>query len=335
MKNIYLASVGTRSGKSVLSLGLAMNYPGKVGFYKPFRESLFKVDEEIMDQDALLMAEVLGLEEGRKLSPFTYDVFEPVSMDDIIKRYDQLCEGKEFMIVEGSREPANGYAHGISHTDIAKALNAPMVVVCTTASQSIDTVFVMRDLCAQRGVQMAGAIINKATNCPERKFLQDHGINVIGEIPLMPELRTFRVSEISERMDAKVVAGEKGLGNPVETMLVGAMSIQSAIRYMRRAKRKALITGGDRTEILLAALSTDTSCVIVTGGIRPSQTVLSRADEIGVPILMTNSDTLEVTDMVEHLIARVDPKDKQKIDLIKDNVRYGVDLSVIWGRSHH
>lgn len=39
-RKVYLASVGTRSGKSVLSLGLAMNYPGKVGFYKPFRESI-------------------------------------------------------------------------------------------------------------------------------------------------------------------------------------------------------------------------------------------------------------------------------------------------------
>ena len=331
MKNIYLASVGTRSGKSVLSLGLAMNYPGKVGFYKPFRESLFKVDEEMMDQDALLMAEVLGLEEGKKLSPFTYDVFEPVSLESITERYNDLCEGKQFMIIEGSREPANGYPHGISHTDLAKAFDAPMIVVCTTASQSIDTVFVMRDLCERKGVEMRGVIINKATNCPERKFLQDRGIKVLGEIPMMPELRTFKVSEISEKMDAKIVAGGKGLGNPVETMLVGAMSIQSAIRYLRRAKRKALITGGDRTEILLAALSTDTSCVIVTGGIKPSPTVISRADEIGVPILMTNSDTLEVTDIVEHLIARVDPKDKQKIDLIKDNVRYGVDLNAVWG----
>ncbi|MCL2786664.1 MAG: AAA family ATPase [Methanomassiliicoccaceae archaeon] len=332
MKNIYLASVGTRSGKSVLSLGLAMNYPGKVGFYKPFRESLLKVDDEMMDQDAILMAEVLGLEEGKKLSPFIYDVFEPVKMSDIMERYNELCKDKEFMIIEGSREPANGYSHGIAHIDIAKAMNAPMVVVCTTTSQSIDTVAVISDLCAQKGVEMRGVIINKATNSPERRFLQDRGVKVLGEIPMMPELRTFRVSEISEKMDAKVIAGAKGMNNPVETMLVGAMSIQSAIRYLRRAKRKALITGGDRTEILLGALSTDTSCIIVTGGIKPSQTVLSRADEIGVPVLMTNSDTLEVTDIVEHLIARVDPKDKKKIDMIKDNVRHGVDLRAIWGR---
>jgi len=330
MKSVYLASADTRSGKSVLSLGLAMNYPGKVGFYKPFRESLYKVDDEMMDQDAMLMGEVLNLEEGRKLSPFTYDLYEPVRIDDIVKGYDELCKDKEFMIIEGSREPANGYSNRISHADIAKAIDAPMVIVSTATSHSIDTVFMIRDLCRQNGVRLSGVVLNRSVNSPERKFLTDNGIRVLGEIPVMPELKTFRVSELSRKIDAKVIAGGKGLDNQVETMLVGAMNLQSAIRYMRRAKRKALITGGDRTEILLAALSTDTSCIIVTGGLRPSQTVLSRAEEIGVPVLMTNADTLGITEVIEHLIARVDPRDKQKIELIRNNVRHGVDLEAIW-----
>jgi BioD-like phosphotransacetylase family protein len=288
------------------------------------------VGDEMMDQDALLMAEVLKLEEGWKLSPFIYDLFEPVGITDITERYNELRKGKEFMIIEGSREPANGYSHGISHTDIAKALKAPMIIVSTATRQSIDTVFLTKDICKQKGVDLLGVVLNRTTNCPERKFLQERGINVLGEIPVMPELKTFRVSEISEKMEAKVIAGSKGLNNNVETMLVGAMNIQSAIRYMRRAKRKALITGGDRTEILLAALSTDTSCIIVTGGLRPSQTVLSRADAIGVPVLMTDTDTLGVTEVIEHLIARVDPKDGQKIEAVRNNVRHGVDLDSIW-----
>jgi len=84
MKKVYLASVGERSGKSVISLGLAMNCPGKVGFYKPFREILTKGEGEVMDQDALLMSEILHLEEGEKLSPFSYDIFDPIAMKDIV-----------------------------------------------------------------------------------------------------------------------------------------------------------------------------------------------------------------------------------------------------------
>ncbi|MDR0198279.1 MAG: AAA family ATPase [Methanomassiliicoccaceae archaeon] len=330
MKNVYLASVGARSGKSVISLGLAMNYPGKVGFYKPFRESLIKVKDELMDQDASLMAEVLKLEDGKKLSPFTYDIFEPASIDDIKKGYKELSKGKEFMIIEGSKDFTNGWSHKLSHLDIAEVLNAPIILVSTSSLQSIDTVFMFRELCEQRGLDMLGIVLNKCSDCPERKLLEERGIKVLGEVPLMPELRTFRVSEISEKMDAKVIAGAGGMDNIVETMLVGAMSTQTAIRYMRRSRRKAVITGGDRTEIQLAALSTDTACMIVTGGIRPSHTVLSRANELNVPVLITSEDTLHVTETIEHLIARIDPKDKGKIELVRKNVRSGIDLNSVW-----
>ena len=330
MKNVYLASVGARSGKSVISLGLAMNYPGKVGFYKPFRESLIKVNGEILDQDAWLMAEVLKLEEGKKLSPFSYSIFEPVSIDDIVKGYKELRKGKEFMIIEGSKEFTNGCAHDLSHLDIAKALDAPVILVSTSSQLSIDTVFMFRDLCEKSGLDMLGVVLNKCSDSPERKFLEQRGIRVLGEVPMIPELRTFRVSEISEKMDAKVIAGAGGMDNIVETMLVGAMSTQTAIRYMRRSRRKAVITGGDRTEIQLAALATDTACMIVTGGIRPSHTVLSRANEINVPVLITNEDTLHVTETIEQLIARIDPKDKEKIELVRKHVRLGVDLGSVW-----
>ena len=37
-------------------------------------------------------------------------------------------------------------------------------------------------------------------------------------------------------------------------MLVGAMSVESALSYFRRKPNKAVITGGDRADIQLAAL---------------------------------------------------------------------------------
>jgi len=330
MRNVYLASVGARSGKSVISLGFALNYPGKVGFYKPFRESLININDEIMDQDAFLLAEVLGLEEGKKLSPFFYDIFNPINREAVVSGYEELCRNKEFMIIEGSREFANGCAHKLSHIDIAEALGAPIVLAATTSFQAIDSVFMFKDLCERRNVDMRGVVLNRCSESTERKFLESRGIKVLGEVPEMPELRTFRVSEISDRMDAKVIAGERGMDNVVENMLVGAMSTQTAIRYMRRSKRKAVITGGDRAEIQLAALSTDTSCMIVTGGLRPSRMVLSRADELGVPVLMTNEDTLHVTEAIEHLIARIDPSDKEKIDIVRKTIRRNVDLDEVW-----
>lgn len=330
MKNIYLASVGTRSGKSVLSLGLALNYPGKVGFYKPFRESLVTVDGQSMDQDAVLMAEVLKLEGGEKLSPFMYDIYAPISMDDVVRGYNDLRKGKDFMIIEGSRDFANGCSHDISHFDISRELKAPIILVSSTSHQSMDSVFMFKKICDVNNLNLAGVVLNRCDGTTERDFLIDKGVDVIGEIPNIPQLRTFHVSEIIENMESKVIAGKSGLDKVVEEVIVGAMSPQVAVRYMRRMKAKAVITGGDRTEIQLAALSTNTSCIIVTGGIMPSRMVTSRADEIGVPIIMTEEDTLAAAELIEHLIARIDPRDREKIDLIMKGVRKGLDLEKIW-----
>jgi BioD-like phosphotransacetylase family protein len=329
-KKVYLASVGTRSGKSVLSLGLAMNYPGKVGFYKPFRESLVVKDGQPMDQDAILMASVLKLPEAEKLSPFVYDMYDPIPMDRIVKGYEEVREGNEFMIVEGSRDLANGYSCGISSFDIAKAVDAPIVLVSSTTQQSLETAFLFKEICEKRDLELKGVVINMCSGTKERDFLEDRGMTVIGGIPTIPQISTFHVIEITEIIPSKVLAGRNGLDNIVEDVLVGAMSPQVAMRYMRRSKQKAVITGGDRTEIMLAALSTNTSCIVVTGGITPSRMVTSRAEEIGVPIIMTEEDTLTVVEALEHLIARINPDDDEKIELITRGIRKGLDLDMIW-----
>jgi len=330
MNNIYLASVGTKSGKSLLSLGLAMNYSGKAGYYKPFRENLVSWKGELMDQDAVLLAEVLKLEGGEELSPFTYDIFEPIQLKDIINGYNKLNEKKDFMIVEGSRDMSNGYSNSTSHFDIASALKLPIVVVTSTSPNALDSIFTFKHLCEERGVELKGVVINKSEGKMEREFLEKKGIKVLGEIPIIPELRTFHVSEITEQMSVKVLAGANGLDNVVEEVIVGAMSPQVAVRYMRRSQRKAVITGGDRTEIQLTALSTNTSCIIVTGGITPTRTILSRADELGIPILLTSEDTLAAAEVIDHLITRIDPKDKTKIDLVIKAIKKNVDLDAIW-----
>ncbi|MCL2785942.1 MAG: AAA family ATPase [Methanomassiliicoccaceae archaeon] len=331
MSDIFLASAGIKLGKTVAALGIASNHSGKIGYYKPFKETLIRMDDEMVDQDALLMSEMFDLEHGSRLSPFTYDIYDPVSMEDIVARHDELAEDDRLMIIEGGREPSTGFAHLVSNTDIAKELKVPLVVVATESRQSLDMIIVTKNLCDQKGLKMLGVIFNKASDVP-RKFLESRGIKVLGEIPPIPELTTFRIPEMLDKMHAKVIAGIGGLDRVVETVLLGTMTIQSASEQMRRTKRKALVTGGDRTDLLIAALSTDTSCIIVTGGIRPSNTVLSRAEELDVPVIMTSEQTLRVAEILENMIGRIDPRDEDKIKAIKDGVRSGVDLDAILKR---
>jgi len=67
MRSLYLGSVVEKSGKSMVTLGLARNFKGRVGFFKPFKERLMRVGDRVIDQDAYLMRKVLELEQPEEV----------------------------------------------------------------------------------------------------------------------------------------------------------------------------------------------------------------------------------------------------------------------------
>ena len=85
----------------------------------------------------------------------------------------------------------------------------------------------------------------------------------------------------------------------MENLIVGAMGADSALAYFRRGPKKAVITGGDRPDIQLTAMETSTRCLILTGNIRPGPQIISRAEERGVPIVLTRHDTMTAIERIE------------------------------------
>jgi len=121
------------------------------------------------------------------------------------------------------------------------------------------------------------------------------------------------------------VCGERNLSNLVETYLVGAMTQDSALRYFRRAPRKAVITGGDRLDIALAALETDTSALILTGDFPPDVRVLTAAEEKGIPIILVSYDTYSTIERVKDVTGKIKIDDEKRINLAKKLVADHVD----------
>ena len=74
--------------------------------------------------------------------------------------------------------------------------------------------------------------------------------------------------------------------------------------YFRRKPNKAVITGGDRPDIQLAALETSTKCLILTGNLQPSPIILGRAEEVGVPMILVRQDTLTTVEIIERFFGK-------------------------------
>ena len=67
----------------------------------------------------------------------------------------------------------------------------------------------------------------------------------------------------------------------------------------------AVVTGADRTDIQLAALEASTQCLILTGAGEPLPQIISRAEELDVPLLKVEHDTLATVEVIEKAFGHV------------------------------
>lgn len=323
---LVISSVSERSGKTIVALGLALNFKGVLGFYKPMRENLITIDGKLVEEDAYLMKHVLDLEDESLLSPFTYNIFKGIKIDDIICGLNRICSDKQAILLEGTKDISTGFIHNISSIQLARALNTEILLV--TDIYSLEKVAMIKLLLKKLKVNLRGVILNQSQDPGFENYMNKRGINILGSIPLLKELKALHAYEIAEELGGEIIVeGEDLL---IEKVLIGAMTPESALKYFRRVPGKAVITGGDRADLQLAALSTSTSCLILTGGLYPANHVIARAQELGVSLILVHLDTLTAAERVERLTARIDPFDDRKIRIIKEAAQQNLDLDDIW-----
>ncbi len=74
-----------------------------------------------------------------------------------------------------------------------------------------------------------------------------------------------------------------------------------------------MVAAGDRPDIHMPALATDTSCIVLTEGSDPDPTVFKNADEQGVPLLQVTPGTLPTLDRISEGLRRVRFRQVHKI----------------------
>ncbi len=103
------------------------------------------------------------------------------------------------------------------------------------------------------------------------------------------------------------------------------MNAEAALSRFRRQQNKAVITGGDRTDIQLAALETSTVVLILTGNLHPSPLILNQAENLGVPVLLVETNTMPTVERIERAYGKTRLGHTEKLDafqkLVEENVR--------------
>lgn len=134
----------------------------------------------------------------------------------------------------------------------------------------------------------------------EREIVPAIGAPVLGILPETRALRAHTARGLAIALDANLLAAEQGLDNVIEAYMIGAMSHigASGVPYFERMQQKAVVTGGDRIDVHLAALGTPCQALVLTGGYDPDPVVVERAEAEGCPLLQVTPETPETMDRI-------------------------------------
>jgi hypothetical protein len=229
----------------------------------------------------------------------------------------------DIILIEGPSTLTEGSLFDLSMQQVAQTIGTPVLLVARyTSSQMIDSVLKAKQVL---GDYLLGVVINDVpTEGLDRlkhlivPFLESHGIDIFGILPQNDLLRSITVREIARQLKAEVVCRPDRLDLMVGTLSIGAMNVNSALEYFRKGENKAVVTGGDRTDLQLAALETSTSCLILTGHMPPQSLIISRAEDLEIPILSVDYDTLKTVEIVDKAFGKIRLHEPIKVECIQD-----------------
>ncbi|HON78219.1 MAG TPA: DRTGG domain-containing protein [Spirochaetota bacterium] len=340
METIIIASSREGAGKTSIIVGIATALEKTYGYIKPFGDRLIYRRKKNWDYDANLIVNILGLEEepdkislGFNHSKLRYVYNEDATRTTCQEMADNSGKDKDVLFVEGGKDLTYGASIHLDAIALSKYLNGKLVIVVSGDSDTIvDDIRYINKYIKTQDAGFAGIIINKVQDLEEfenvfLKGITDLGINVLGVIPYKEQLTHFTMNYLAENLFAKVIAGEKGLGNVVKNIFVGAMSTDESLRNPLFIKeQKLLITSGDRSDMILAALESDTVGILLTNNILPPANIITRASEKNIPLLLVANDTFMVSKQLDRMEALLTKDSENEIELLAQLVTKYVKL---------
>ena len=337
MATLYVASNQTFSGKSALCVGLAKRLQRdgfSIGYMKPVSTGT-RLAAGLIDEDAAFFKQTFGLPDA--LEDMVPVQIAPRTVEAILKREEQtdfvgrltdahqrVAKGRDVVLLEGGRNLREGYLIGLPISRVSDLLGAREIVVV----KYNDDLQVLDDALTV-GKWMGESIIGVVLNAVPRQrmpfaqemvkpALEERGVPVLAVLPQERLLLSISVGELAECLNGQILCCHDKTEELVEHLMVGAMSVDSALTYFRRKPNKAVITGGDRPDIQLAALETSTKCLILTGNLRPSPIILGRAEEVGVPMILARQDTLTAVEVIERFFGKTRFHQEKKIQRFEE-----------------
>ena len=362
MINIFIAPTGLHSGLNSISIALlhALDTQGiKASFFKPvapYTEGEIERSTQMVKQTyPLNPPQPMPLKKAQQLiSTGQTDRL----LEDLVGLHHIATSGTEVTIVEGLVPDRSEPYTAKLNAEIAKALNADIILVSSAEDRSSHDIQADINLNAAifggfKAGNIIGAIINKYGTPAESHFMLSNSSDsdaerlskapkitldhcpLLGIIPWQRDLISPRTLDIARQLKAGTISEGELEIRRVKTITLCARTLPNMLN--RLTAGTLIVTPGDRDDIILACALAETNGtplagLVLTGGLVPGDDALRLCQQAianGLPILTTESDTFACANQLHRINTAVPEDDLQRIDLIRAHIAEHIDIPTL------
>lgn len=352
-KNIYVAATSQHIGKTTTTLGLAKSFLNQginVGYCKPVGQQFVNYQNQKVDKDTVLFADLIGFEIDPTLhSPV---IFSKGTTEHIIDNPDsfalepmithaknELNKIHELTIFEGTGHPGVGTIANLSNARVAKLVEAGVIMVVEGGiGSTIDMLNMTTSLFREEGVPILGVIVNKVIDEKAEKvskyltkWLDRQNLKLLGILPYDKTLAYPLVKTICAAIKGDCIMHHDNMYNRVADVMGGSLvnmtelkSFQNILlltgtRLINRAIKKIISFSS-----LVDHESTPLAGIIITGEGELSEDSIDYVNKYKIPVIQTKLETYGVGLKISRLEVKINRRTPWKvlraIDLVNRNV---------------
>lgn len=357
-KNLFITATETRSGKSVVSLGimeLLMRNVEKVVFFRP----LINVKTGMKDNDISLLSSYYKLKlPYRKMYAYTTTQANKLItsgkheelLEGIYNKYKEIEKDCNFVLCEGTDFEVSTSAFEFDiNAEIARNLGCPVLLVANAHNkpvvETLRSIKMSLDSLCEKDCTVVATIVNRVNPENKKKLIRQlkrNGLGQTGLVYTIPDEKSLgnpTVGEIAAILNAEVLYGQEKLKKHVYSFTVAAMQLRN---FLERIERGTLIiTPGDRSDVIVACLSSVSSTsmpniagIILTGGLKPEKSVckLIEGASVMVPILSVKENTFPAARIIDNIHAAISPGNNKKITRALEIFEKNIDTKALGDR---
>jgi hypothetical protein len=164
------------------------------------------------------------------------------------------------------------------------------------------------------GSRLAGVIVNGLPKYRAEDVdgtlaadLESSGTRLLGSIPDDRRMLAPRIGQVAEFLGGEFLNGEDQSDRLLENFLIGGLVLDWGPFYFSSRKNTGVIVRGDRPDVQIAAIQTDTTrALVLTKGVRPVEYVVYEAEQRGIPLVVVPGNTHDVAEQLENLQPEVE-----------------------------